>query len=69
MESDLLIALAVNIGSLVTGIAYLSRRVTSLENKINNGLAERVARVDERVNMIWEVCHPDTRVNLKKGTQ
>lgn len=51
-----MIALAVNIGSLITGIAYLSRRVSSLERKINNGIAERTARIEERIDMLWEQC-------------
>lgn len=56
MATDLLIVLATNVGSIGAAVVYLSKRVTRLENKINNGLAENVARLDERVGLMWDVC-------------
>lgn len=60
MDQDLMIVMAVNVGSLITGVVYLSRRVTNLERKINNGLAERTARIEERIEMLWDHCPVNT---------
>ena len=56
MEKDVLIVLAGNIGTIVIGVGYLSSRVARLEKKINNGISEKVASMDTRLNMLWEVC-------------
>ncbi len=56
MDKDLLIVLAGNISTIVLGVGYLSSRVTRLEKKINNGISEKVASMDSRVGMLWDVC-------------
>lgn len=65
MDHELMVALAGNIGAIAIGIGYLARRVTNLERKINNGMSESVARLDERLEMMWQQC-PNNPGNKEK---
>lgn len=62
MIVELVIAGAVNISAFGAGIKILSYKISRLEKKqdkldeqLNNGLSQQVARIDERVGMMWEL--------------
>jgi len=56
MERDLVILLVANVATVTAGIKYLSTRVTRIERKLDNGLSQKMASVETRLNLMWDVC-------------